>query len=120
MSADAVELDAFEGRADPSQRAVRTDAHHARFAARGDHADLHALELERELERFSRLQVDVGHEVDAARADVAHAAIAPIEPDPEVAVEPLVSARAHERVMKSASWWCWDGGRMTQCAASTI
>src|SRR5262245_4321589 len=116
MSADAVELDAFEHRADPSQRAVRIDPHHARLAARGHDPDLQARELQRELERFSGLQVDIGEEVDAARADVAHVAIAPIELDPEVAVEPLVSARAHERVMKSAAWWC-DGGRMTQSVA---
>src|SRR5678815_5457457 len=114
MSVDAVELDALEGRADAPQRALRIDPHHARFTARGDHADLQAGELQRELERFPGLQVDVGQEVHAARADVAHAAIAPIELDPEVAVEPLVSACAHERVMKSASWWCSDGGRMMQ------
>src|SRR5262249_54001892 len=113
------ELDALEGRADALQRAVRIDPHDPRLAARRNDADLQAGKLEREPERFSRLQVDVGKEIDAARADVAHVAVAPIEPDPDGALAPLVSALSHERVMKSAAWCC-DGGRMTEAAASTI
>src|SRR5262245_38190331 len=94
VRSNAVKLDALERRADALQISLRLDTHHARFAAGGHDTDLQARELEGEAQGLPRLQVHVGHEEDAACADVAHQAIAAIEFDPQIAVESLVSAGA--------------------------
>src|SRR5688572_12432009 len=93
---DAVEADAVELGADDRRRAAGLDAHDVGFTLRGDDADLLAGKFQGEAEALSGLQVRVGLEVEAARADVVHDAGAAIELDRDVAREALVPARVHD------------------------
>src|SRR5688572_10370401 len=74
------------------------DPHDARDAIDRDRPAGEALEFQREPHRRALLQRRVSYEIDAVRADVAHHALALLEPQAQRGVEPLVSASRHGAV----------------------
>src|SRR5688572_23106082 len=102
----AVKLEAADRCRHPSPGPLPLHSHDACNAIHRDRAARKAVEIEPELHRLPFLERHVGHEVNAARADVAHDALAAFQPDREPGGHSLVLTSGHGDLRKTCgtSW----------------
>src|SRR2546421_9940513 len=97
LARQAAELKTADGRADTVACSLLLDPHDPCGALHFDGAAGEVHELEAELDPLPFFECQVGHEVDAARADVARQALASVELQTEVGFDPLLATLTHER-----------------------
>lgn len=89
-------LEAVDRRSDPPAGPALLDPHYAGIAIDFDGAARQVLKIQREPDRLSLFQTDVGDEIDAARTDVArHAFATAFQPDDELGFKSFFFTSGH-------------------------